>query len=110
MKSIIIAHLLVIQASVCSAADLRSFLKTCAWGTLGGAAVGMVSMAFSNKPGDSWNNVAKGASLGLYAGIGYGVYQINKNPEPTPAYSVTPQFSKKGQLDGLQMSSTIFEF
>ena len=110
MKSILITLVLLVQTSVCSAADLKSFLKTCAWGTLGGAAAGMVSMAFSDKPGDSWSNVAKGASLGLYAGIGYGFYQANKNPQPVPAYSVTPQFSKKGQVEGLQMTSTVYEF
>lgn len=92
------------------AADLRGFLKNCALGTLSGAAVGAVSMAFSDKPSDSWNNVAKGAALGLYAGVGYGVYQMNRAPEPAPAYSVAPQFSKHGKVEGVQMTGTLFEF
>lgn len=110
MKTTILALLIFFQSSFCLAADLRSFLKTCALGTLAGAAAGVVSLAFEDKPGDSWNNVAKGASLGLYAGIGYGVYQMNKNPEPAPAYSVAPRFSKNGNMDGVEMTGTVFEF
>lgn len=110
MKTWLVTLIILVQSTLCIAADLRSFLKTCAWGTMGGAAVGVVSMAFSDKPGDSWNNVAKGASLGLYAGIGYGVYQLNKSSEPTPAYSVVPQFSRRGNVDGVHLSGTVFEF
>jgi hypothetical protein len=56
--------------------NLKKFLVSCGYGTVGGAAVGLVSLAFESSPQTKLNNIAKGASLGLYAGIGYGLYQI----------------------------------
>ncbi|MFP5519622.1 MAG: hypothetical protein ACLGGX_06940 [Bdellovibrionia bacterium] len=52
------------------------FLKSCAYGTMGGAALGLASLALVDKPSEHTANVARGASLGLYAGIAYGWYQL----------------------------------
>lgn len=57
-------------------ADLRQFVSDCAWGTIGGAVAGVVSMAVTDKPSKHTRNIAMGASLGLYAGIGFGLYRI----------------------------------
>jgi hypothetical protein len=94
------------------AADLKRFLKTCAWGTVFGAGAGVVSLAFSDQPSEHWNNVAKGASLGLYAGIAYGVYEIN---QPTPQYDQHPDFSMapqfhEGKVDGIQLTGMLYSF
>lgn len=55
------------------ASELSEFLQDCGYGTLIGAGVGVVSLAFEKNPSDHSNNVARGASLGLYGGIVYGV-------------------------------------
>jgi len=60
--------------------NMTTLLKSCAYGTLAGAAVGLASLAITENPGGKINNVARGASLGLYAGIGIGIYLVN-NPE-----------------------------
>ena len=94
------------------AADLKRFLKSCAWGTVLGAGAGVVSLALTDKPSENWNNVAKGASLGLYAGIAYGVYQINA-PAPQydqhPDFSMAPQFHE-GKVDGIQVTGMLYSF
>ncbi len=111
-RTISIIILCSLFSSFGQAANLRGFLKACAWGTVGGAAAGVVSLAFADKPNESWNNVAKGASLGLYAGIAYGVLEANR-PEVTtiqaPEYTVTPQFNK-GAIEGIQFSSLVYRF
>ena len=58
---------------------MRTFLTDCAYGTIGGALVGLATVAISDNPGGKINNVARGASLGLYAGIGFGLYDVNQN-------------------------------
>lgn len=63
-------------SSVAKAAELRDFLMSCAYGTAAGALVGLATLAFSEDPSKNFSNVAKGASLGLYAGIGMGLYMI----------------------------------
>ncbi|WP_374073311.1 hypothetical protein [Bdellovibrio bacteriovorus] len=110
-KFALILCVLIFQTQVVFAQDLKAFLKSCAWGTLAGAGAGVVSLAFTDKPSESWNNVAKGASLGLYAGIAYGLYQANKEPEKyqQPDFALFPSFSE-GKVDGVQITSTVFSF
>lgn len=60
---------------------LGRFLKSCAWGMAIGTAVGTVTLAFEEKPSEHTINIARGASLGLYGGIAYGMLQMNP-PEP----------------------------
>lgn len=114
MKKAILSILAVIMfsSSTVLAQDLKEFLKTSGWGLLGGATLGVVSLAFSDKPSESWNNVARGASLGLYAGIGYGLYRINRpevNSYQSPDFALVPAF-KQGQVDGLQVVGTLWQF
>lgn len=65
-----------------AASKMSTFLKSCAYGTLGGAVIGLGTLAVSENPGGKMSNVARGASLGLYAGIAYGFYVLNKKNEP----------------------------
>jgi len=51
---------------------VKALLLTSAYGTAGGALLGTASLAF----GSGGRSVARGASLGLYAGIGFGVFII----------------------------------
>ena len=70
---------------------IQDLLVMSAYGTIGGALLGTASLAFD---GDG-RSVAKGASIGLYAGIVFGSYvvlshyfqrQRRLNPEPDPYY------------------------
>ena len=54
----------------------REFIMSCTYGVLAGTLVGAASLAFVDKPGDNLQRVARGASLGLYAGIALGVYTV----------------------------------
>lgn len=65
----------------------KAFLIICTYGTVGGALLGFASMAF----GTNSRAIAQGASLGLYAGIGFGSYVIashNKGGSTEPDYPV----------------------
>lgn len=55
---------------------VRDFVVSCSYGVLAGTLVGAATLAFSDKPGDNLNKVARGASLGLYAGILLGAYVV----------------------------------
>lgn len=56
----------------------KAFAIICAYGTVGGALLGFASMAF----GANSRAIAQGASLGLYAGIGFGAYVISSYADP----------------------------
>jgi hypothetical protein len=59
----------------------REFIMSCTYGVLAGTLVGAASLAFVDKPGDNLQRVARGASLGLYAGIALGVYTVYYLPD-----------------------------
>lgn len=110
--AVLLTLFLVVQTSSAQAQQLKSFLKTCGWGVIIGATAGVVSLAFEDKPSENWSNVAKGASLGLYGGIAYGFYNLNKEEVSTnqhPDFTVFPKLNE-GKIEGLQISSTILEF
>lgn len=104
MKTVIIIFVLLISGGRASAANLQTFLKHCAYGTLVGAGVGVISLAFNDKPSDNTGNVAKGASLGLYGGVAYGVYKLNEVPLPlntiVDPYALFLPIIENGKLDG----------
>lgn len=56
--------------------NMSIFLKSAAYGTAAGAVLGLATLAWSENPSSRISNVARGASLGLYAGIGFGLYTI----------------------------------
>lgn len=91
----------------------REFMASCTYGVLAGTLVGAASLAFTDRPGDNLNKVARGASLGLYTGILLGLYVVyivpgmmeesDEDPiarlDRTPI-SVTPTFGILDQPDG----------
>ena len=90
---------------------LKVFLTSCAYGTAAGALVGVASLAFASNPTQSTNNIAVGASLGLYTGIAIGLYQtVDNTPkqEVGSAY-VTPDWYK-GKVEGAQLHVFAAEF
>jgi hypothetical protein len=114
-------------SSVTKAAELRDFLMSCAYGTAAGALVGLATLAFSEDPSKNFSNVAKGASLGLYAGIGMGLYMIygdgsslgttamNYSTQDTlkqmsaPKLALIPEW-KDSKVDGLRLQVQIAQF
>ncbi|MEI7973929.1 MAG: hypothetical protein WCH11_06140 [Bdellovibrio sp.] len=68
------------------AQNWSQFLKSCGYGTLIGAGLGAASLAFVEDPGSKLSNLARGASLGLYIGIGVGAYLWNTPSESGKAW------------------------
>ncbi|HRK08823.1 MAG TPA: hypothetical protein PLZ57_13740 [Pseudobdellovibrionaceae bacterium] len=55
---------------------MREFILSCSYGVMAGTLVGAATLAFSDRPGSNLNRVARGASIGLYAGILLGVFVV----------------------------------
>lgn len=84
--------------------------------------MGAASLAFAEKPGESLNRVARGASIGLYAGILLGIYVtygvpseedemrdlIGQNPK-SPRWAIFPVVNDRG-LDGVAAQVRVLEF
>lgn len=115
------------------AEPMREFIMSCSYGVLAGTLVGAASLAFTDQPGDNLNRVARGASLGLYAGIALGFYvaYMIPNEEPPghmyeapgylpregswkarktlPKITLLPTFSEKG-MDGAMVNWRVMSF
>lgn len=78
MKFKIILVLALIWSQSGFTQELKQFLKSCGYGTLAGAGLGLASLVFEKKPNESYGNIARGASLGLYGGIAYGLYTMSR--------------------------------
>lgn len=70
--------ILVLWAQVSAATPMRTFLTSCAYGAGAGALAGVTALAFSDRPSENLSSVARGASLGLYVGMGVGLYMISQ--------------------------------
>lgn len=116
MKTKIFILTLLVSNS-CWASAFTDFLKSCAYGALAGAGVGVVTLAMENKPSEHTGNVARGASLGLYAGIAYGIYEANKKPQYNyyqdldynSRIMITPKFHQ-ARVEGFDVGSTVLNF
>ena len=114
---------LIVCTSVSAKADsTRDFMLSATYGTLAGTLVGAASLAFSERPGENLNQVARGASLGLYVGILLGLYVVygSSGPadddtagvvllKPAPDLFVAPVFSDRG-VAGAQANYTFLRF
>lgn len=111
MKKFSLLLVLFLSLSLPAQASVRQFIKTCGWGVVMGATAGLASLALVDRPEDNLANIAKGASLGLYAGIAYGVYQHNeeKRQQQAGALVIAPRMHDH-KLEGVQISSTVWEF
>ncbi len=74
---------LSLNSKAFAASDMTVFLKCSGYGAAAGAILGLASLAVSDNPSGKINNVARGASLGLYAGVGFGLYSINSRSLPS---------------------------
>lgn len=103
----------------------REFVMSCTFGVLAGTLVGAASLAFTDKPSDSLNRVARGASLGLYTGILLGLYvvyivpgfeepEVEEEEDPVAVvdrlpFLVMPRF-ESDKLAGADVLIKIFRF
>ncbi len=71
----------MVAPSKAEAEPMRDFIMSCSYGVLAGTLVGAATLAFSDKPGDNLNKIARGASFGLYAGILLGTYVLYGVPD-----------------------------
>lgn len=105
----------------------REFLMSVTYGTLAGTLLGTASLAFTDKPGDKLQRIARGASLGLYFGILLGLYvvygvsdesdELNNILPPEDDYGfklrdpiVYPTLSENGKMDGAAVDITVYKF
>lgn len=100
----------------------EEFLTSVTYGVLAGTLVGTATLAFTQNPGSNLQNIARGASLGLYLGIMLGLYVVyivpNQNSvediyvqTPAPRFLLAPSFAdSSGELNGVQAQYRVFEF
>ena len=104
----------------------KEFIMSCTYGVMAGTLVGAASLAFTHRPGDNLNKVARGASLGLYTGILLGVYVVYIVPSlesggeeeadpvagrtPPPPVLFTPIFTAESKFDGYKADWTVLRW
>lgn len=88
--SIAIFILFLISNGRLEAEPLQDGFRYGTYGLVAGAIAGGASMAFSEDPGSHLTPVAKGASLGLYAGLLVAVYKNMKFNQKEPQFEVFP--------------------
>jgi hypothetical protein len=91
----------------------REFLMSCTYGVLAGTLVGAASLAFTDKPSENLNHVARGASIGLYTGILLGIYVVyvvpamESEPEEDPIVRmpliIEPTLNAQANPDGAKI-------
>ena len=93
---------LTLSSSRASANEMKAFIMSCTYGVLAGTLVGAATLAFEDQPGENLNKVARGASLGLYAGILLGVYvtQIVPSQADDEVYPTDPEVQESSGTEG----------
>ncbi len=102
---------------------MREFITATTYGVLAGTLVGAASLAFTEQPGENLQRVARGASLGLYAGIFLGLYivyvvpsayqrELEYNQIPIDANATPKVFPlfKGNKIDGMAASIPVYRF
>ena len=81
-----------------AAQTLEVVLQDCLWGTGIGALAGAATLPFMNNPNDHYIRILQGASIGLFCGLAYGIYEIHP-----VYYSYTTPSGQKERVYGLTM-------
>lgn len=87
----------------------KEFITSVTYGVLAGTLVGVASLAFTTNPGENLNRIARGASLGLYLGIGLGLYVAYGVPEGNENQDVVGIYPVIGE-HGLEGAGGLFTF
>ncbi len=133
LKSVFILPLVIALSwtSKSHASSSREFVMSCTYGVLAGTLVGAATLAFEDQPGDKFYKVARGASLGLYAGIALGLYVVYgvsdgseledetglppegrfRTPKKfDPGFVVNPMMNDRLQVDGAVAQFRVLQF
>lgn len=127
LVTVVFASSIVLPAQEAKADPGREILMSVTYGTLAGALLGTASLAFTDKPGEKLQRIARGASLGLYFGILLGLYvvygvpnesdELNRVLQPEGDYGfkmrtplLYPTLSDAGRIDGAAIDMTIYKF
>ncbi len=87
----------------------REFITSVTYGVLAGTLVGVASLAFTTNPGENLNKIARGASLGLYLGIGLGLYIAYGVPDGSEPQDVVGVFPLVGE-DGVEGGAGVLTY
>lgn len=122
-RGLLILLLSIFFSSGAQAAPVKEFVMSCTYGVLAGTLVGAASLAFTSQPGENLHRVARGASLGLYAGIALGFYVVYGVPDETENYedptvfrmkptkiALLPILDEQGTVDGARIQYYIRSF
>ena len=80
---------------------MREFILSCSYGVMAGTLVGAATLAFSDRPGSNLNRIARGASIGLYAGILLGVFVVYGGNSAPDEDEVLRQYGWQGGVNSL---------
>jgi len=84
-----LATLVFFSASVSTAQidrNLKRNLATVIFASIGGAVLGLSTLSFYGHPQDHTDNITAGALIGLAAGTGYVIYDVNR---PVQTYDMS---------------------
>ena len=103
--------LAVFMVTTVRAEPWDTFLVSTVYGTGFGALAGLTALAVSDQPTQNLPYVARGASLGLYIGMGVGAYlahesskNIERRQQQYPVLSFVPQPTQKGYESAVQVN------
>ncbi len=97
--AVFLVFLLLSSSAHAQVGPSREFITSVTYGVLAGTLVGVASLAFTTNPGENLNKIARGASLGLYLGIGLGLYVaygVPDNGENQDVVGLYPLLSDDG--------------
>lgn len=116
------------QSEVDEKQRAREFIMSCTYGVLTGTLIGAASLAFTDQPGEYLHRIARGASLGLYAGIALGVYVLYYVPKQAEGeeyienevappgeglstqWMINPVFTEDLKIDGLEFNMQLMNW
>lgn len=118
----LVIGLVGVPARQAQAEPMREFVLSSTYGVMAGTLVGAASLAFSDRPGDNLNRVARGASIGLYAGILLGLYVVygvssgagdesdQLGEIQPPRFLLYPVATHRGEFDGAAAQFRVLTF
>lgn len=123
-RGLTILFIFLFFGSPAHSTPMREFVMSCTYGVLAGTLVGAASLAFTKQPGENLHRVARGASLGLYAGIALGFYVVYGVPDENedqedpmvlyrkkhPKLALLPTLTERGRVDGAQLQYQVISF
>jgi hypothetical protein len=86
-------------SSRAASSSLQVVLIDSLWGAGIGALAGAATLAFMDHPSDHYERIYQGAAVGLFIGMGFGVYELSPM-----FYSYTTPAGKKETVYGLTLN------